>query len=165
MDAAIRELSESGADVAVTINPSSVVTAAWTVMKCRYGCPEYGRNRCCPPFAPTWRETADILACYSRAILFRVHDIKAGTPLAVKVAASLFRRGYYKVLPFGTGPCRKCAECVGACGRCPSPWETAPSMEACGIDVFATVRANGIEVAAYAAPGTVPDCFGLILVD
>lgn len=165
MQQAIDELKSGGADIAVAIAPSSIVTAAWTIMKCRYGCPEYGRNLCCPPFAPSWRETADIIACYDNAILFRVHDMKVGTPLAISVSAGLFRRGHYKALPFGTGPCRKCSVCKGKPGSCPRPYETAPSMEACGIDVFATVRANGIEVSTYAAPGAVPDCFGLILVD
>lgn len=165
MDQAIEELKSGGADIAVGISPSSIVTAAWTVMKCRYGCPEYGRNLCCPPFAPSWREMADILACYERAILFRVHDMAVGTPLAVSVCAGLFRRGYYKALAFGTGPCHKCSVCAGKPGACPQPYDTAPSMEACGVDVFATVRANGIEVAPYAAPGAVPDYFGLVLVD
>lgn len=165
MDLAIEELKSGGADIAVGISPSSIITAAWTVMKCRYGCPEYGRNLCCPPFAPSWREMADILACYERAILFRVHDMAVGTPLAVSVCAGLFRRGYYKALAFGTGPCHKCSVCAGKQGACPQPYDTAPSMEACGVDVFATVRANGIEVAPYAAPDAVPDCFGLVLVD
>ncbi len=77
MQQAIDELKSGGADIAVAIAPSSIVTAAWTIMKCRYGCPEYGRNLCCPPFAPSWRETADIIACYDNAILFRVHDMIA----------------------------------------------------------------------------------------
>ena len=165
METAIKQLLDGGADVAVEIAASSVATAAWTVMKCRYGCPQYGRNLCCPPFAPSWREMDDILACYRRAILFRVHDMSAGTPLAIEVTAGLFRRGYYKALAFGTGPCRRCKVCKGKPGECPEPHATAPSMEACGVDVFATVRANGIEVSTYAAPGAVPDCFGLILVD
>ena len=165
MYTALEELRKGGADIALEISPSSVVTAAWTVMKCRYGCPQYGRNLCCPPFAPGWREMADILACYHRAILFRVHDMSVGTPLAIATSAGLFRRGFYKALAFGTGPCHKCEVCKGKPVECPRPYETAPSMEACGVDVFATVRANGIEVATYAAPGAAPDCFGLILVD
>ena len=163
MESAVTQLLEGGADIAVAIPVSKIVTAAWPVMKCRYGCPNYGHNRCCPPFSPSWKEMEAILGGYSRAILFRTHSIGAGTSLAVDVAAGLFRRGYYKALAFGTGPCRLCAKCTPE--SCPQPWKTAPSMEACGVDVFATVRNAGIEVATYAPEGSVPDCFGLLLVD
>jgi predicted metal-binding protein len=163
MKEAVNQLLAEGADLAMPISASLVVTAAWPVMKCRYGCPNYGHNRCCPPYSPAWEEMRAILGNYTTAILFRTHSITAGTPLAVSVAAGLFRRGYYKVLPFGTGSCRLCAECTP--DSCPRPWETAPSMEACGVDVFATVRNAGVEVSSYAPEGSVPDCFGLILVE
>ena len=38
-------------------------------------------------------------------------------------------------------------------------------MEACGIDVFATVRANGLEIHTLRDPGEVQNHFGLVLVE
>ena len=39
------------------------------------------------------------------------------------------------------------------------------AMEACGIDVFATVRANGLEIHTLRDPGEVQNHFGLVLVE
>lgn len=56
----------------------------------------------------------------------------------------LFLDGYYKVCAFGSDPCKKCGKCNP--DHCNFPDQTIPAMEACGIDVFATVRANGLEI-------------------
>ena len=37
-------LKENGADLAVVTDAKSVVTAAWTVYKCKYGCASYGKS-------------------------------------------------------------------------------------------------------------------------
>ena len=55
---------------AVVIDPASVVTAAWVRLKCQFGCSHYGETYSCPPYSPTHRETAEMLATYNRAILF-----------------------------------------------------------------------------------------------
>ena len=65
-------LKEHGADLAIKIPASSVVTAAWTVYRCKFGCSTYGKSHCCPPNSPTWRETQDMIdslttASYSAA--------------------------------------------------------------------------------------------------
>ncbi len=131
-------------------------------MKCRYGCPRYGHNRSCPPFAPAWQEMRAILDSFSEAIIFSVPDMSAGTPLAIKVTREACRDGYYKALAFGTGPCTLCEEC--RVGECPRPYDTAPSMEACGVDVFGTVRGLGLPVDTSPAPDAPLNCYGLILV-
>lgn len=38
-------------------------------------------------------------------------------------------------------------------------------MEACGIDVFATVRSNGLEINTLREKGEIQNHFGLLLVD
>ena len=156
-------LKNGGADLALKIEAKSVVTAAWVVYKCRYGCPNYGASHCCPPETPSWKETREMLDCFSCGILFRCHDMGIGTDLAVKVAKELLLDGYYKVIAFGTGPCRKCEKCRP--DRCRFPGQTVPSMEACGIDVFATVRANGLELQMLRDKNVPISCYGLILVE
>ena len=49
--------------------------------------------------------------------------------------------------------------------HCNFPGKTVPAMEACGIDVFATVRANGLEIHTLRDPGEVQNHFGLVLVE
>ncbi len=162
MEKYISMLQDGGADLVVTIDPKSVVTAPWTVFKCKYGCDTYGKNHCCPPNSPTWKETREILDCYDTALLFRCHDMSIVTPIAVSTAKEMFLDDYYKVIAFGSGPCLKCKLCDPE--HCRFPEKTAPSMEACGIDVFATVRANGIEIHTLREKYTQQDHFGLLLV-
>ena len=156
-------LLEKGAFAAGVISTSKIITAPWTIMKCRYGCPRFGHNRSCPPFAPCHSETRQILDSFSRAIIFGVRAMDSGTPLAIECARMLARDGYYKAIPFGTGPCTLCENCTPH--SCPCPEKTAPSMEACGIDVIGTVRAAGYHINPAPAPGEPLSCYGLILVD
>lgn len=152
---------DKGIDLILPIAADSVVTAAWTLYKCKYGCKMYGKNHCCPPAAPTYKETQEILDSYSKGLLFRTHEISLVTPLAVELAKELFLDGYYKAIGFGAGSCQKCEKCNPA--QCNFPGQTVPSMEACGIDVFATVRSNGLEIQTLREKGEEQNHFGLIL--
>lgn len=156
-------LKQKGAVYVKTIDTDTIVVAPWTIMKCRYGCPRYGKNRSCPPFAPAAEETQKILQCYSHAILFSVSSMDSGTPIALECASALTNDGFYKVIAFGTGPCTLCKECSLA--DCPQPHRVAPSMEACGIDVVATVRAAGFPINIPPKPDEPLNCYGLLLVD
>ncbi len=156
-------LQAGGADLALRIETKSIVTAAWTVYKCQFGCQMFGKNHCCPPHTPSWKQTQEIIDCFRYGILFRCHDLPIVTPLAVEVGRELFLDGYYKVLAFGSGPCEKCKACRAE--RCTFPMATVPAMEACGIDVFATVRNNGLTIETLREQGEIGNYFGLLLVE
>ncbi len=156
-------LMEKGAAAALEIAASSIVTAPWTVYKCRYGCDTYGKSHMCPPNTPTWKETQEMIDRYDKAILFMCHDGSLVTSLAVDVAKTIFSDDYYKAIAFGSGPCKICKECDP--DHCNFPGRSVPSMEACGIDVFATVRNNGMEIHTLKDDKQIPTHFGLILVE
>lgn len=156
-------LKSGGADIAIKISANSIQTAAWTIYRCKFGCDTYGKSHCCPPNSPTWMETQSMIDCFQYGILFRCHEMSIVTPLAVKVAMELFVDGYYKVCAFGSGPCKKCNKCNP--DHCNFPDQTVPAMEACGIDVFATVRANGFEINTLKEKGETQNHFGLLLVE
>lgn len=104
-----------------------------------------------------------MLRCFQYGILFRCHEMRIVTPLAVKTARELFLDDYYKVIAFGSGTCKKCQKC--SLEQCRFPGQTVPSMEACGIDVFATVRNNGLEIHTLREKAAVQNHFGLIMVE
>lgn len=91
--------------------------------------------------------------------------MEGGTAMAVECSKMLMRDGYYKSYAYGIGPCTICSECALAEGACRQPHEAAPSMEACGIDVIATVRAQGIAMNMPPLPGEPLLCWGMIMVD
>lgn len=162
IDQCIDMLLKSGADLAVEFRTDTIETAPWTIFKCQYGCPHYGKNHCCPPEAPSWRETQAIVDCYTRGILFRCHDDSLVTPLAKKAERQLFLDGFYKAISFGSGTCKKCKKC--APDGCIHPGEVIPSMEACGMDVYATLKANHIDLFPVKDHEDTPNYFGMILV-
>jgi predicted metal-binding protein len=64
----------------------------------------------------------------------------------------------------GVGPgCWFCRECKPK--RCLHPLKARPAMEACGIDVYATVRANGYPTKVARHRDDIPNRYGLILID
>ncbi len=156
-------LKEKGADLAVAIDVKTVKTAPWTVYRCRYGCDFYGKSHCCPPHSPTWKETQEMLDCFTVGILFRCQSMREITPFAREMSNMLFLDGYYKAMAFSSGPCRICEQCDPE--HCRFPKLALPSMEACGIDVFATVRNNGIPINVIRAKNEQASYFGLILVE
>lgn len=163
MEKYLEFLKENGADLAVQIPADTIETAPWTVYRCQYGCDFYGKKRCCPPYAPKWQETQAMIDCFQYGILFRIHDLKMVTPLAIKLSRELFLDGYYKTIAFGAGPCEKCARCN--LEHCNFPKQVVPAMEACGIDVFATVRNNGMEINTIREKEEPHNYFGLVLVE
>ena len=162
MDACLDYLRENGAEPALVIDPHTVVTAPWTTFKCQFGCEHFGKNHCCPPEAPDYTRTRAVLDSFSTGILFRVHHWNA-TAMAAEGARRLVLDGYYKALAFGSGPCKLCPSCAPE--GCRFPGKAVPAMEACGIDVFATARAHGLEVHTLRVLGEERNHFGLILVE
>lgn len=156
-------LHDAGVCRAERIQVDSIVTAPWTIYKCRYGCDFYGKSACCPPHAPTWKETKEIVDCYDFGILFNTNDDSwtGITPLAVELARVAFLDGYYKAIAFGSGPCGICEEC--SVDHCRFPKKTVPSMEGCGIDVFATARNNGFTINTVKEKTDQHNYFGLVL--
>ena len=109
---------------------------------------------------------AALLTCLRgrrRKILFNTNDDSwtGITPLAVELARVAFLDGYYKAIAFGSGPCGICEEC--SVDHCRFPKKTVPSMEGCGIDVFATARNNGFTINTVKEKTDQHNYFGLVL--
>lgn len=166
---------EVGYTHAVVIDPASVVTAAWVRFKCQYGCPDYGKTYGCPPYSPTHLETAEMLASYNRAILCHAETAFSDTFRkftgkihlgVVDLETELFKDGYYRALAIVGGRCRSCKECASLKGEpCVFPETVRPSMEACGIDAYQTVRNNGFSIDTLKEKGEAINLFRMILVD
>jgi predicted metal-binding protein len=163
LGAYIQRARELGAVGAKIIRADSIVTGAWVRLKCQFGCGGYNSSLCCPPHTPSPEETARVIAEYRRALLVHCHRNPRPTPLVLALEREIFLACYYKALGFGAGPCRVCRECsFHACRR---PDEARPSMEACGIDVFATVRANGFPIDVVRGSADDQNYYGLVLID
>ena len=160
---------EKGIDQAVVVETSRVVTAPWVRMKCQFGCAGYGDSLCCPPRTPTPDEMRKILDSYTIGILLRRQIKKGGTAVerlsetAVAIERTLFLDGYYKVWTLGAGPCGGCKTCTMK--TCLHPDKARPSMEACGIDVYATARAYNLPIQVVRERTDTRNFYALVLVE
>ena len=153
---------------------SEIIVSQFVALKCRYGCRGYGKRFSCPPYSPTPDETKRILAEYEHALMIRFTErdgFSSYTPppgdpqtTAAWVHRSMlalerhaFLAGYYKAFSFSAHPCSICARCVLKDGGsvCLFRDQVRPSMEASGIDVYATAKRVGwsIRTLAYMPDG------------
>ena len=153
-----------GAVEAKPIPAKSVVTAPWVRMKCLYGCGGAGARKSCPPHSPTPEQTQQLVDSFTRAILIHVRDGVDITKIARKVEIAAFLGGYYKAWAMGAGPCMLCEDCDPE-EPCLHPDQSRPAMEACGVDVFQTVRNNGFKIEVLTSHDDQPNFFGLVLID
>ncbi len=159
----ISRACELGATEAKVIVPASIATAAWVRLKCQFGCGGYNTSLCCPPRSPTPEQTRRVIDCYRHAILIHCKpgvDIKE---LVATLEREVFLAGHYKALALGCGGCGLCEECN--IHSCIHPHRARPSMEACGVDVFATARANGFPLEVVTDRLCDQNYYGVVLVD
>jgi predicted metal-binding protein len=165
---------ESGMIDPKIIGINKIVLAEWVRWKCRYGCPDYGLWLKCPPHSPTPSETRALLSEYRRALLFRIKPESGytGTHVVGNVYRSLselerkiFLSGYRKALAFGGGECDLCETCCVESGICRNPTIARPSMEACGIDVFATAKKAGYKLTILNSKDVPFTWIGMVLID
>jgi predicted metal-binding protein len=157
------EARRLGAAEAKVISSKSIVTGNWVRWKCRFGCGGYESSLVCPPNTPTPEETRAMLDEYSAAILFMTPsgDTKS---IAVALERIVFLAGHYKALGLGAGPCELCKQCAFDEG-CRHPDQARPSMEACGIDVFATARGNGFPIEVVRDYSQPQHYYGVVMVE
>lgn len=169
---------EKGIAHAEEVDPKSVVTAPWVRLKCQFGCPRFNTGYCCPPHTPTPEQTRQVLDSYKRAILFHLEfphspgkekrgkRYRKSFDMLVDLEGEMFKDGYYKALVFLAGPCSICQSCAKLEGKpCNDLNRARPSMESCGIDVYATARNNGFFIKPLHEKTETQNGYCLMLVD
>jgi predicted metal-binding protein len=163
-----------GAAAATLMSTSGVVVAEWVRMKCLFGCDEPGVHKTCPPNAPAVEQTRRLIGEFERAILLEAgpftgpeksdDESRRLNEVGLALERELFLAGFYKAWLMGAGPCDAC----GACTRgedCPTPERARPSMEGCGLDVYATARNAGRRIEVVRTRDAEYRFFALVLVD
>jgi len=161
----IRERAlELGAVGAKFVEPKNVITATWVRLKCQYGCSEYGQRLTCPPYSPTPDATRRMIDEYHHILLVHCKAWTDVRKLVAELEREAFYAGYYKAFGMGAGPCYLCERCSLEKG-CRHPDVARPSMEACGIDVYATARLAGFPIEVVPPEGGEENYYGLLLIE
>jgi predicted metal-binding protein len=155
------------------IHTKNVVVENWVSLKCQYGCGVYGECLTCPPYSPTPDYTKKMIGEYSKGLLMQIENISpTNRPrlsselrrIVADLEREIFLDGYHKAFGLAAGPCRLCKTCDTK-GHCKYPYMARPSMEACGIDVYQTVRNCGFELQVVKAEDSPYAYVGLILIE
>jgi len=164
-------MARAGGAIEAKVIPARFVkTAEWVRLKCQFGCGGFNKRLSCPPYTPTPATTGKLLKEYRRAVIFTyegsedVRQRRRMQRLVVDIERAAFLDGYYKALGLGAGPCRFCSVCNTG-RRCRFPRLARPSMEACGIDVYATCRNAGLTLEVVTSYDQTPKYVSLVLID
>jgi predicted metal-binding protein len=166
----VEQALAAGVHEAKVIPVRNVVTAEWVRLKCQFGCGGFGKRLCCPPHTPTPEQMKRVLAGYKTALIYSYIPSSYARKrlrmqrLVAELERAAFLDGYYKAFGLTAGPCRFCKEC-NVPGRCKHPYLARPSMESCGIDVYATARSSGIELNVVTREDGPSKYINLILVE
>jgi predicted metal-binding protein len=168
----LEKAKKSGVSWTKMIHPKNVVTAEWVRIKCQYGCGRYGTCLTCPPFSPPPDYTRKMLEYYSKAQIM-IYDIppkpkerrirgKMRKDIA-SLEREMFLDGHYKAFGMASGPCNLCRTC-DITQPCKYEDFARPSMEACGIDVYATLANVGFKLEVVRSHDQLCHYCGLILI-
>ncbi|MCD7974483.1 MAG: DUF2284 domain-containing protein [Phascolarctobacterium sp.] len=171
---------EAGASAAKIVEVAKIKTGAWTRMKCQYGCPNYGAILCCPPYTPDYASTQQFLSEYAWGILIEYivslseGDFKNYTKIdsrmgkdfldiLLTVEKEAFCQNHYRSFALKAGRCTLCEKCNLV--KCVNPTKARPSLEACGIDVFALAGDNGFQMKTITGPISELKVYGMVLIE
>ena len=155
--------------------PENIVVAQWVRMICLFGCPEYGRNASCPPYAPAVPECERFFREYHRAVVFHIPhhcSIQAYDEWArkinrdlIKLERSVFLAGYQKAFMLLIDACNLCSKCSGDKVKCNNPKSSRPTVEALAVDVYATVRNVDYPIQVLASEQETMNRYALLMVE
>ena len=138
---------ECGALNVVEFAVDDIVFDPRTVLKCLFGCSDYGKIHTCPhQRSPlTIKEYKKILKRYEGGIILG-SDIKLDSQqISYEIERKCFLDGYY--FAFSLSDCALCSTCALATDKeCRSPKRARPAFHSVGIDVFKTVRGLGLPI-------------------
>lgn len=158
------------------VEPKEIVVAQWVRMKCMFGCDSYGKNASCPPNVPSipdcraFFDTYKIGAMLHFSALLPNHDdiqewAKEINKGLVGLEREVFVAGHHKAFVLFVERCRFCRDCTNTRGACKNKKLARPSIEAMGVDVFATVAKYGFPIKVLPSNKHEIDKYALLLIE
>lgn len=146
-DVYISKAVSMGAKNVVPFLISDIAFDSRVVLKCIFGCSDYGLLHSCPyQRSPlTMEEYQRILERYSGGIIIGCADKKSSQDISYEIERQCFLDDYY--FAFSLSDCGLCTTCSKGKGvDCRFPKKARPAFHSVGIDVFKTVRNLGLPI-------------------
>ena len=143
----IEKALEMGAADAVLFEADQICWDSRTLLKCMYGCSDWGKNHTCPsrPNNPSMAEMKEMFSRYSWGIIVHCKDKHSSQKISFNLESMAFHDGYYFAMSLSD--CGLCKECAAVnCEDCRHVGMARPAFHSIGIDVFKTVRQFGLPI-------------------
>jgi len=143
----VEKALQLGADHAVLFNIGDIAFDPRTIIKCMFGCADWGKGHTCPsrPGSLMPWEYKDIFERYTWGVIIHSHNKKTSQDVSFEIERDAFLKGYY--FAFSLSDCAVCKECAGLSGKeCVNIKKARPAFHSVGIDVFKTARRFGLPI-------------------
>ncbi len=143
----IARAKELGAVNAVAFDIGDIVFDPRTILKCMFGCSDWGKGHTCPsrPGSLSMEEYERVLRRYRWGVIVHAHDKRTTQKVSFALESKAFVDGYY--FAFSMSDCALCKECAGLADQpCRNVKQARPAFHSVGIDVFATARHFGLPI-------------------
>ena len=152
-----------GASDAVFVTPDDIVFDGRTLLKCMFGCSDWGRGCTCPSREGALKpwEYETLLRKYSSVLIIHSHD----KDVAQKASYAVEREAFFDgdVLAFSMSDCALCEDCTGNSGKlCRNPKQARPAFHSVGIDIFSTVGKLGLPIKPLREKGEVQNWYAAV---
>lgn len=162
----IGKAMDMGADHAVVFKTDDIVFDSRTLLKCMYGCNDWGKGHTCPSRPGSLKpwEYEQIFRKYSWGIIIHSTSKKVSQEVSFAIESEAFTDGYY--FAFSLSDCALCGECSGFRGcDCVNPHKARPAFHSVGIDVFKTVKKFGLPLHTLKETTDVQNWYSAVFID
>ncbi len=163
MDKYARLALELGMVGARLIGPADVAFDPRALLKCRWGCEDYFRRGVkCHVRETTYAERVEMVRRYDSILLVHSHDARRLSAAVLEIERAAFLDGHY--FAFAIRACNLCPACVADQGHpCLHPEKVRPCDQAFGIDVYKTVRQQGLPIQVLQERDEQQNRYGFVL--
>jgi predicted metal-binding protein len=143
----VQEALNMGAQNAVRFSIDNIAFDSRVVLKCIFGCADYGKIHTCPyqksPLSMAeYRET---FQNYKYGIIIGCNDKRSSQEISYEIERMCFLDGYY--FAFSLSDCAICNKCAKSNSEnCRNPQKSRPAFHSVGIDVYKTARKFGLPI-------------------
>ncbi len=146
------------------ISPADIFFDPRAILKCRWGCDDFFKHSIkCSVRDTSFQERIEMIKAYRDILLLRGHDGSQLSKAVLEIERAAFLDGHY--FAFAIRYCRLCPNCALDRGEeCPTPDKVRPCDEGFGIDMFKTVRNQGLPCEVLQAKDEPQNRYGFVLI-
>ena len=150
---------------AKVITPDDIYFDIRAILKCRWGCEDFFNQTIkCNTRNTSYQERIEMIKAYQSILLVHSHDAGELSKAVLDIERTAFLDGHY--FSFAIRTCKLCKSCAVDQGKaCPTPEKVRPCDQSFGIDVYKTVRNQGLPCNVLQKKADVQNRYGFVLIE